>query len=180
MKKKYKNELIKSMEMLSKKKKTVFLGQSVMYSGNAIYNTLIKVPKKKKIEMPVFEDVQMGLSLGMALNGYVPISCFPRFDFLILACNQLLNHLDKIQKMSKNQFLPKVIIRTSIGSKKPLDGGPQHTQDYTKIFKKVLTEVEVIYLNDPNKIYSQFKYMINPKVKKSFLVIENGDFYNDK
>ena len=31
--------------------------------------------------MPVFEDVQMGLSLGMALNGYVPISCFPRFDF---------------------------------------------------------------------------------------------------
>lgn len=180
MKKKYKNELIKSMEMLSKKKKTVFLGQSVMYSGNAIYNTLIKVPKKKKIEMPVFEDVQMGLSLGMALNGYVPISCFPRFDFLILACNQLLNHLDKIQKMSKNQFLPKVIIRTSIGSKKPLDGGPQHTQDYTTIFKKVLTEVEVIYLNDPNKIYSQFKYMINPKVKKSFLVIENGDFYNDK
>ena len=168
------------MEMLSKKKKTVFLGQSVMYSGNAIYNTLIKVPKKKKIEMPVFEDVQMGLSLGMALNGYVPISCFPRFDFLILACNQLLNHLDKIQKMSKNQFLPKVIIRTSIGSKKPLDGGPQHTQDYTKIFKKVLTEVEVIYLNDPNKIYSQFKHMINPKVKKSFLVIENGDFYNDK
>ncbi len=166
--------------MLSKKKKTVFLGQSVMYSGNAIYNTLIKVPKKKKIEMPVFEDVQMGLSLGMALNGYVPISCFPRFDFLILACNQLLNHLDKIQKMSKNQFLPKVIIRTSIGSKKPLDGGPQHTQDYTTIFKKVLTEVEVIYLNDPNKIYSQFKYMINPKVKKSFLVIENGDFYNDK
>lgn len=166
--------------MLSKKKKTVFLGQSVMYSGNAIYNTLVKVPKKKKIEMPVFEDVQMGLSLGMALNGYVPISCFPRFDFLILACNQLLNHLDKIQKMSKNQFLPKVIIRTSIGSKKPLDGGPQHTQDYTTIFKKVLTEVEVIYLNDPNKIYSQFKYMINPKVKKSFLVIENGDFYNDK
>ena len=70
--------------------------------------------------------------------------------------------------MSKNQFLPKVIIRTSIGSKKPLDGGPQHTQDYTTIFKKVLTEVEVIYLNDPNKIYSQFKYMINPKVKKVF------------
>ena len=46
--KKYKNELIKSMEMLSKKKKTVFLGQSVMYSGNAIYNTLVKVPKKRK------------------------------------------------------------------------------------------------------------------------------------
>ncbi len=166
--------------MLSKHKRTIFIGQSVKYSGNSIYNTLVKVPNSKKIEMPVFEDVQMGLSIGMALDGNIPISCFPRFDFLILACNQLLNHLDKIQKMSKKQFKPKVIIRTSIGSKKPLDGGPQHTQDYTKIFKSVLSEVETVYLDDANKIYSQFKHMINPKVKKSFLVIENGDFYNEK
>ena len=46
---KYKNELIKSMSFLAKKKNTFFLGQSVSYSGNAIYNTLITVPSKKKI-----------------------------------------------------------------------------------------------------------------------------------
>jgi len=45
---KYKNELIKSMNFLSKKKNTIFLGQSVSYSGNAMYNTLINVPSKKK------------------------------------------------------------------------------------------------------------------------------------
>ena len=121
----------------------------------------------------------MGLSIGMALDGNIHF-LFSKIDFLILACNQLLNHLDKIQKMSKKQFKPKVIIRTSIGSKKPLNGGPQHTQDYTKIFKSVLSEVETVYLDDANKIYSQFKRMINPKIKKSFLVIENGDFYNEK
>ena len=33
--------------MLSKKKKTVFLGQSVMYSEIQFYNTLVKVPKKE-------------------------------------------------------------------------------------------------------------------------------------
>ena len=89
---KYKNELIKSMSFLGKKKDTIFLGQSVSYSGNAIYNTLTEVPLSKKIEMPVFEDVQMGISIGMALNNYVVISCFPRFDFLICAMNQLVNH----------------------------------------------------------------------------------------
>lgn len=63
------------MTYLAKKPDTIFLGQSVKYSGNAIYNTLIKVPDKKKIETPVFEDAQMGMSIGLALQGYVPITC---------------------------------------------------------------------------------------------------------
>ena len=56
----------------------------VKYSGNAIFNTLKEVDDKK-IELPVFEDVQMGISTGLALQGYIPITCYPRFDFLILA-----------------------------------------------------------------------------------------------
>ena len=76
----------------------------------------------------------MGLSIGLALSGYIPVTCYPRFDFLLCAMNQLVNHLDKIRIMSNNEFKPRVIIRTSIGPKKPLDGGVQHTQNYTKIF----------------------------------------------
>jgi len=180
MKLKYKSELIRSMNMLGRNKKTIFLGQSVKYSGNAIFNTLKGVPNKKKIELPVFEDVQMGMSIGLALDGYIPISCYPRFDFLVLAFNQMVNHLDKIKKMSNEQFKPKIIIRTSIGSRYPLDGGPQHTQDYTKIFRNILTEIKVIMLNDPKKIYKTYKECINKKNTNSYLIIEHGDFYNDR
>ena len=174
----YKKELIKSMNYLSKNPKTIFLGQSVLYPGNSMYNTLVDVQKKKKIELPVFEDVQMGLSIGLALEGYIPISCFPRFDFLILAFNQLVNHLDKIRYMSRNEMKPQVIIRTAIGAKKPLDGGPQHTQDYTSIFKKVLTEIEGIKLQDKNEIFNVFKKAVKDKKKRSYLIIENGDMFN--
>ena len=174
----YKKELIRSMNYLGRHRKTIFLGQSVMYPGNSMYNTLVGVPDKKKIELPVFEDVQMGLSIGLALEGFIPISCYPRFDFLILAFNQLVNHLDKIRYMSRNEMKPQIIIRTAIGAKKPLDGGPQHTQDYTSIFKKVLTEVEVIKLQDKNKIFDVFKKAINDKNKRSYLIIENGDMFN--
>ncbi len=180
MKLKYKSELIRSMKMLSKHKKTIFLGQSVKYSGNAIFNTLKNIPDHKKIELPVFEDVQMGMSIGLSLNGFIPITCYPRFDFLVLAFNQMVNHLDKIQKMSNKQFQPKIIIRTSIGSKKPLDGGPQHTQDYTKIFKSILSEIEVIMLSNPKNIYQTYKNCIKKENKKSYLIIEHGDFYNDR
>ena len=177
---KYKDELIRSMKYLAKDKRTIFLGQSVKYSGNAIFNTLKDIDNKKKIELPVFEDVQMGLSTGLALQGFVPITCYPRFDFLILAMNQLVNHLDKIRYMSFNDFQPRVIIRTSIGSKKPLDGGVQHTQNYTKMFKDILKEVEVVNLVNPNSIFSEYKKALKRKDSKSTLLIENGDFYNSK
>ena len=177
---KYKQELIKSMNYLAKKPDTIFLGQSVKYSGNAIFNTLVGVPNKKKIETPVFEDVQMGISTGLAISGYTPITCYPRFDFLILAFNQLVNHLDKIRRMSNNEFKPRIIIRTSIGAKKPLDGGLQHTQDFTALFKNVLKEVNVVLLKDSSQIYNEFKKSLYRKDGKSTLMIEYGEFYNSK
>ncbi len=176
----YKNELIKSMEWLAEKDNTIFIGQSVKYSGNAIFNTLKTVPDDKKIEVPVFEDMQMGISTGMALDGYIPITCYPRFDFLILACNQLVNHLDKIEQMSKGMMKPKVIIRTSIGAKKPIDGGVQHTQDHTQAFRHLLSNVDVVLLNEPDKIFPIFKWAYERKDSKSTLIIEWGDYYNEK
>ena len=176
----YKKEIIKSMSYLEKNKKVIFLGQSIKYSGNAIYNTLTQVKNNKKIELPVFEETQMGMSIGLALEGFVPITCYPRFDFLLSAMNQLVNHLDKIRYMSDEDFKPRVIIRTSIGPKKPLNGGVQHTQNYTKVFKNILSEVNVVYLKDPDQILKEYKKALNRKDSKSSLIIENGYFYNTK
>tara|TARA_Y100000768_G_scaffold374098_1_gene343487 strand:+ start:447 stop:983 length:537 start_codon:yes stop_codon:yes gene_type:complete len=174
----YRTELIRSMKYLSKNKKVIFLGQSVNYSGNAIFNTLNDVDSKKKIELPVFEDTQMGLSTGLALNGFIPVTCYPRFDFLILSLNQLVNHLDKIKEMSLGKLKAKVIIRTSIGARKPLDGGPQHTQDHTLALKKMLKNVEVIKLNKTEQIFKAYKKALNRKDGRSTLLVEYGAYYN--
>jgi len=176
--KKYKDELIKSMEWLSEKDNTIFLGQSVLYSGNAIYNTLKTLPESKRLETPVFEEVQMGMSTGMAMDGLVPISCFPRFDFLMRCIDILVNHLDKMQTMTEFNFRPKVIIRTSIGSTNPLNGGVQHTQDYTTQMKTMLSEVKVVMLDEPEDIMKEFKKAYYRE--GSTLLIEHGDYYNDK
>jgi len=176
----YKDELVRSMEWLAEKDNTIFIGQSVKYSGNAIFNTLKTVTDDKKIEVPVIEELQMGLSTGLALEGYVPISCYPRFDFLILACNQLVNHLDKIGVMSKGMMKSRVIIRTSIGAKNPLDGGVQHTQDHTEAFRNLLTDINVVLLNEPEEIFSAYELAYKREDSKSTLLIEWGDYYNDK
>ena len=182
---KYKNEIIRSMEWLGEKEDTIFLGQSVKYSGNAMYNTTKTISEDKLVELPVFEDVQMGMSMGMALEGFVPITSYPRFDFLICPVNQLENHLDKITIISEGQFQPRVIIRTSIGSRIPLDAGEQHTQDHTQAFKNLLKRVDVVVLDEWHDIFPAFKhaYERQPVTKYDSLVtllIEWGDHYNAK
>ncbi len=175
---KYKDELIRSMEWLSEKEDTYFIGQSVKYSGNAIYNTLSTLPSEKLIELPVFEEIQMSMSTGMAMNGLVPISCFPRFDFLMRCMDALVNHLDKMKYMTEDIWKPKVIIRTSIGAKFPLDGGVQHTQDYTQMMKDNLTEIDVVLLDEPEEIFPAFQKAYEND--GSTMIVERGDYYNDK
>tara|TARA_B110000116_G_C16208595_1_gene304122 strand:- start:191 stop:439 length:249 start_codon:yes stop_codon:yes gene_type:complete len=82
--------------------------------------------------------------------------------------------------MSKDEMKPRVIIRTSIGSKKPLDGGIQHTQDYTEVFKNMCSEINVIMLDNPKDIFPMFKEAYERKDSKSTLLIEHGDYYNEK
>ena len=120
----------------------------------------------------------MGMSTGMAMNGLVPISCFPRFDFFMRCMDALVNHLDKMQNMTEETFKPKVIMRTSIGSTNPLNGGVQHTNNYTEPFKQILTEVDVVLLNEPEEIFPAFENAYNRD--GSSLIIEWGDYYNDK
>tara|TARA_Y100000004_G_scaffold101921_1_gene114317 strand:+ start:790 stop:1416 length:627 start_codon:yes stop_codon:yes gene_type:complete len=181
----YKNEIIRSMEWLAEKEDTIFLGQAVNYSGNAMYNTTKTISNDKKIELPVFEDVQMGMSLGMAYDGIVPITSYPRFDFLICAVNQLVNHVDKMTIISEGQYQPRIIIRTSIGSRIPLDAGEQHTQDHTQAFKNLLKRVHVVVLDEWHDVFPAFQhaYERQPVSKYDSLVtllIEWGDHYNAK
>jgi len=177
---KYKSELIRAMAWLGTKENTVFVGQACKVSGHAISSTLEKVPDTKRIELPVFEDMQLGLSTGMALEGYVTITMYPRFDFFILACNQLINHLDKIREMSKGDMSPRVIIRVSVGSKNPIDAGPQHTQNHTKALRLMLTDVNVVELKEPEDIFPAFQEAYERPDGRATLLVEHGEYYGTK
>jgi pyruvate/2-oxoglutarate/acetoin dehydrogenase E1 component len=175
---KYKEELIKSMKWLGEKENTLFLGQATACSGHAISGTLTEVPKEKLIELPVMEEVQMGMCAGLSLEGYVPISIYPRFNFMLLSINQLVNHIDKMKEMTKDMLIPKVIVRVAVGAKKPIDGGLQHTQDFTEALKHMLIDTKVVELTEPEQIANTFEEAYNRN--GSTVVIEWGDFYSEK
>lgn len=173
---KYFDELKSAMNWLAEQPNTVFIGQAVGEKGTAMSNTLVDVPEEKKIELPVFEDTQMGMSIGMSLNGIVPISVFPRWNFMLLAINQLVNHLDRYPIMS--EYRPKVLIRVGIGSERPLHPNFQHVGDFTDAVKSMLKTVDVVKLEEPDQIVPAYRAAYHSDC--STILVEVADYYNEK
>lgn len=168
------------MTYLGQDSRTVFLGQAVAYPGTAMTTTLVEVPKNKLTEFPVAEEMQLGVSIGLALGGFIPITIYPRWNFLLLAINQLVGHLDKLKAMSQGGYAPKVIIRTGIGSERPLHPSFQHVGDYTDAFRLMLTNIEIIRLDEPEQVFPAYEKALTREDGKSTIVVEWGDYYAEK
>ena len=177
---KYFDELKRSMEFLASDPRTVFIGQSVAFPGTAMSHTLMGVPKGKLVELPVAEEMQMGMSLGMGLNRLIPVTIFPRWNFLLLAINQLVNHVDKVRVLSNGGYDSKIIIRTGIGSERPLHPQHQHIGDFTDAIKKMCTTIEVIRLKEPEDIFPAYEKSLLRDDGRNTILVEYGDYYNEK
>jgi pyruvate/2-oxoglutarate/acetoin dehydrogenase E1 component len=149
------------MTKLGEMDNTVFLGQQILFPGNPMSGTLIDVPKEKMIELPVMEDSQMGMSLGMAMAGKFVVTFYPRWDFLICAANQLVNHVDKIELMSNGQWKPNMIIRVAKGSEIPLNPGPQHRGNYFNEFQSITQTIKFFDCLTVDDIENAYNHAIN-------------------
>lgn len=180
MERTYFKELKRSMDFLAAHSKTVFLGQAVAVPGTAMSNTLKDVPREKLLELPVAEEMQMGMTNGLALGGMIPVSIFPRWNFLLLAVNQLVNHLDKMALISNDGFKPKVIIRTGVGSERPLHPQHQHVGDFTEAFRLMCPNIDIVRLDEPKQIFPAYRHALERTDGRATLLVEFGDYYNEK
>ena len=121
----------------------------------------------------------MGIANGLAIAGYIPVSVFPRWNFLLLATNQIVNHLDKLKEISRLKIPPKVIIRTGIGSVSPLHPGPQHTGDFTEAFKLMCPNINVVRLDSYEQVVPEYKLALEREDGVSTILVEWGDKYAD-
>lgn len=168
----YHKEICKQMEEFAKDPKVIFLGQQV--ASENFYNTLTNVPISKRYEMPVAEEMQMGLSTGLAMQGYLPISIYQRMDFIPRSMDQLVNHLNLIPEMSNGRFNPKVIIRTTIGCTTPFDVGPQHHQNLIPMLDRIL-KFPICAPETAEEVKEA--YNLARKINSPILIVEKQELY---
>ena len=151
----YKDALTEAMTFLAKQDDTIFIGQQIVYAGNPMSTTLVNVPKERMIEVPVMEETQMGMSLGIAMTGKTVITFYPRWDFLLSATNQLVNHVDKFELMTGKKV--NVLIRLGKGADSPLDPGHQHKGNYLDEFKSLCSNVTFHNFTEYTDILESYK-----------------------
>ena len=127
----YKEALTQEMNKLAMNPKVQFIGYNLKF-GSKYYGTLANISGDKIIETPVAENLMVGLTMGLALEGFLPVLMFERMDFCLAAADALFNHVGALQKYGL--VLP-MIIRVCIDNDIPLDPGFQHKQDYTSMFR---------------------------------------------
>lgn len=171
----YFDALCEAMDVLAKQPGVLFMGQAVACPGTGMSRSFKNVPKELLLELPVFEDTQMGMATGFSLAGGLPVCVYPRMNFLLLAINQLVLHLDKLPIYSRGSYNPKVIIRTAIGAERPLYPGAQHIGNFCGELRRMLKSVFVVELRSVDEIKFWYKHALSDPY--SMILVEHADMY---
>jgi len=168
----YKDSVIQSMDYLGQKENFVCIGYNVLY-GDAM-GTLKNLPAEKKLETPVAENLMVGLAIGSSFEGYKPVVYFERHDFMMVAMDAIVNHLDKIERISLGEFKTPVIIRAVTADAGPFYSGITHSQDFTNLLKSSL-DMPVISPRNGKEMIQAFKGV--SESNRPAIIIERKSLY---
>jgi len=132
----YKDAVCRAMDELGDLG-AIFIGYNVA-KGDAM-GTLRGVSNEQKLETPVAENLMSGLAIGMSFEGLLPVLYFERHDFMLVAMDAIVNHIDKIERISHGEYKVPVIIRAVTADAGPFYSGITHSQDFTEVFKKAVS-----------------------------------------
>ena len=154
----YFGELCRAMDWLGQQDRIVFFGQGVGNVGTGLSKSFERVPQDKLVELPVAEELQTGLCIGASLNGFIPICIFPRWNFVLRAADQIVNHLDRLPIYSGRR-LPPEGHRQHLDRRTPTPSipGPQHDGDFTEAFRLMLRTVRVVTLESIDAIVPAYR-----------------------
>lgn len=157
---------------------TRFIGYNTVF-GSRMYGTLSGISTAQCVEAPVAENLMVGLGMGMALEGYRPVICFERHDFLLLGLDALVNQMDKMPFISGGQFKWPIIIRAIVGGRRPIDPGPMHSQEYTGALRSMLKCTPVLHPRSWGKLIDAWSW-VDRSPSGAVVIVEHKDDYEEE
>ncbi|MEE9199454.1 MAG: transketolase C-terminal domain-containing protein, partial [Dehalococcoidia bacterium] len=116
-------------EEMERDDRVVILGEDVGRMGGAFRATdgfLNRFGDERVIDTPLAETGIVGIAIGMALNGMLPIAEIQFADFIFPAYDQIVNEAAKIRYRSAGVYGCPLVIRTPYGA--GVHGGLYHSQ----------------------------------------------------
>ena len=158
--------------------KMICIGEDILspYGGAfKVTRDLSDIAPTRVFATPISEAAVVGISNGLALNGFKPFAEIMFGDFVTLAFDQIVNHASKFHHMFNKKVNCPVVIRTPMGGRRGY--GPTHSQTLDK-FLIGIDNVKTVALNtffDPAIIYRSVM-----EEKHPVIVIENKTDYGKR
>ncbi|MBL0358817.1 MAG: pyruvate dehydrogenase [Chitinophagaceae bacterium] len=165
-------------ETITADERMIFLGEDILspYGGAfKVAKDLSFIAPEKVFSTPISESAIVGISNGLALNGFKPFAEIMFGDFITLAFDQIVNHASKFHHMFNKKANCPVVVRTPMGGRRGY--GPTHSQTLDK-FLIGIDNVKTVAINtffDPAIVYRQIL-----KEEHPVIVIENKTDYGKK
>lgn len=153
-------ELINSFftKHITENEKLILIGEDILspYGGAFKVSRGLSVIRPNQVfSTPISEAAILGISNGLALNGFKPFAEIMFGDFVTLAFDQIVNHASKFQHIYNHKVKCPVVIRTPMGGYRGY--GPTHSQSLDKFLIGIdnVTTVAINCLLDPGIIFRQ-------------------------
>ncbi len=120
---------------MARDERVVLIGEDLLdpYGGAfKVVKGLSSLYPERVFTSPISEAGFTGIASGMAMRGLRPIVEIMFGDFLMLAADQLLNHITKYRWMYNEQVTVPMVIRAPMGARRGY--GPTHSQSIEKHF----------------------------------------------
>lgn len=174
----YKAHLKEAMTQLGSDPKTIVVGYNTSSHGGNAAGSLSGFPQDRIEEMPLAENLMSSVAIGLSLEGWIPVVWIERMDFVLIALDSIVNHLDKIGELSEGLHKPACIIRVCVGNTQvPLFTGSTHTQCFTKAIRKMVKFPVVSLFKCADILPAYRNALAIAKEGHSTMIVERKDFY---
>jgi 2-oxoisovalerate dehydrogenase E1 component beta subunit len=105
--------------MLSEKTETVLLGEDIGANGGVFRATdglSAEFGEERVIDTPLSEAGIIGVSIGMAINGMIPIAEIQFLGFIYPAYEQIMTHASRIRMRTMGKYSVPMVIRAPYGA----------------------------------------------------------------
>ncbi len=175
----YREALNKALdEVMAADDTVVTLGEDVgLYGGSfRVTEGLVeKYGEKRVIDTPIAELSIVGNAVGMAIGGLRPVAEIMTGNFVLLAFDQIINHMAKLRYMSNGKITLPMVVRFPQGVSKQL--AAQHSESYEQMLAAV-PGLKVLSVSDVNYAYHALKHAILSD--DPYVFIEHELLYNKK
>jgi pyruvate dehydrogenase E1 component beta subunit len=138
---------------MAEDERVIVLGEDVAVAGGVFRATeglLGRFGPERVLDTPLAETALAGMSIGLAAQGFRPVTEFQFMGFIYPALDQLINHAARLRNRTRGRLSCPLVFRTPMGAG---IHAPEHHSESTEALFAHIPGIRVVTPSSPARAY---------------------------